>query len=59
MATILNRFYLECQKQIFLKIGPSDTLETTGVCTDSFIASGTSGITTPVICGMNTGQHRK
>ena len=41
------------------EIGPADTLETTGVCTDSFVASGTSGITTPVICGMNTGQHRK
>jgi len=37
--------------------GPATTLETTGTCTDSFVATGTSGLSTPVICGKNTGQH--
>jgi len=38
--------------------GPADTLEATGgACVDGFVASGTSGITTPTICGLNSGQH--
>ena len=38
--------------------GPSATLETDGgACTDSFVAMGTSGTSTPVICGINTGEH--
>ena len=38
--------------------GPTDTEETGGgACVDSFQVVGTSGITTPIICGMNTGQH--
>lgn len=38
--------------------GPADTIETGGgACMDSFQATGTSGIATPIICGMNTGQH--
>ena len=41
-------------------VGPADTLETGGgACTDSFVASGTSGLTSPVICGLNAGQHSK
>ena len=40
--------------------GPADTIETGGgACMDSFQATGTSGIATPIICGMNTGQHSK
>jgi len=41
----------------FATMGPADTAENTGLCTDSFVASGTSGSASPVICGMNTGQH--
>jgi len=39
--------------------GPATTLEAANAhnCLDSFVASGTSGITTPVICGLNAGQH--
>ena len=38
--------------------GPSATAETNGgECTDSFVVTGTSGITTPTICGKNTGAH--
>ena len=28
-------------------------------CVDSFVVTGTSGLSTPVICGINTGQHSK
>lgn len=28
-------------------------------CVDSFIVTGTSGLSSPVICGINTGQHGK
>ena len=46
--------------ETFTTAGPSATDETTGgVCTDSFVATGTSGYSTPVICGKNTGQHSK
>merc|ERR1712066_396573 len=38
--------------------GPADTEEISGgVCVDSLVVSGTSGLSSPVICGMNTGQH--
>ena len=38
--------------------GPSLTTEATGgVCTDSFQVTGTSGGSSPVICGINTGEH--
>ena len=29
------------------------------MCTDSLVVSGTSGLSTPVICGSNAGQHSK
>ena len=46
--------------ETFAISGPAVTTEATGgTCTDSFVASGTSGITSPVICGMNAGQHSK
>ena len=39
---------------------PADTVETTGgVCVDSFQVTGSSGQTTPIICGLNTGEHGK
>ena len=42
--------------------GPTSTSELTanangGICVDSFAVSGTSGLSSPVICGSNTGQH--
>lgn len=39
--------------------GPATTAEALDAhnCVDSFVAKGTSGITTPVICGLNAGQH--
>lgn len=38
--------------------GPADTLETDGgACQDSLVISGTSGLSSPVICGLNSGQH--
>ena len=30
---------------------------TTGLCTDSFIATTPSGVTTTTVCGTNSGQH--
>ena len=40
--------------------GPSLTTEVVeSTCQDTFIAKGTSGITTPTICGLNAGQHSK
>ena len=44
----------------FTTMGPSATTEDTGgACTDSFVVTGTSGLTSPTICGKNTGQHSK
>ena len=44
----------------FTTMGPATTEETTGgACTDSFVITGTSGLSSPTICGKNTGQHRK
>lgn len=38
--------------------GPAATTEATGgLCVDSFVVTGTSGLSTPVICGLNTGEH--
>ena len=46
--------------ETFATAGPSATTETSGgVCTDSFVVTGTSGLSTPVICGSNAGQHCK
>ena len=40
--------------------GATDTLETNGgECTDSFQVTGTSGGSSPIICGINTGEHGK
>merc|ERR1719367_1882270 len=44
--------------ETFATAGPTSTAEATGgVCTDSFVVTGTSGLSTPVICGSNAGQH--
>jgi len=44
--------------ETFTTQGPADTEEISGgVCVDSLVVSGTSGLSSPVICGMNTGQH--
>lgn len=44
--------------ETFQTAGPSSTAEVSGgVCTDSFVVSGTSGLSSPVICGSNAGQH--
>ena len=44
----------------FTTVGPSGTLEATGgLCVDSLVVSGTSGLSSPVICGSNAGQHSK
>ena len=46
--------------ETFTTRGPAGTEETDGgVCTDSFQVTGTSGQATPIICGMNRGQHSK
>ena len=47
--------------ETFTTLGPADTVETNGgACQDSFVVRGTgSGLTTPVICGSNAGQHSK
>ena len=46
--------------ETFTTAGPATTEEPTGgVCTDSLVVSGTSGLSTPVICGSNAGQHSK
>jgi len=39
--------------------GPAATNEPTNGhnCVDSFVVTGTSGLSSPVICGINTGQH--
>ena len=39
--------------------GPAATNEPTDGhnCVDSFVVTGTSGLSSPVICGINTGQH--
>lgn len=44
--------------ETFTTAGPALTTEVTGgVCVDSFVVSGTSGLSSPVICGSNTDQH--
>ena len=44
----------------FTTQGPTSTAELLGgACVDSFTATGSSGQTSPVICGMNKGQHSK
>jgi len=45
--------------ETFTTVGPSLTTEVTAasVCQDTFVVSGTSGITSPTICGKNAGQH--
>jgi hypothetical protein len=44
--------------ETFATAGPALTTEITGgVCVDSFVVSGTSGLSSPVICGNNAGQH--
>jgi len=44
--------------ETFQTAGPSSSAEVSGgVCIDSFVVSGTSGLSTPVICGSNAGQH--
>ena len=46
--------------ETFTTLGPTSTAESSGgVCVDSFVVTGTSGLSTPVICGKNTGQHSK
>ena len=46
--------------EAFQIAGPTLTTEVAGgACVDSFVASGTSMITTPTICGLNAGQHSK
>ena len=46
--------------ETFTTAGPTATGEEDGgLCVDSLVVSGTSGLTSPVICGMNTGQHSK
>ena len=40
--------------------GPTDTQEAGGgTCIDSFQVTGSSGGASPIICGINTGQHGK
>lgn len=45
--------------ETFTTVGPSLTTEVTAtsVCQDTFVVSGTSGLTSPTICGKNAGQH--
>jgi len=45
--------------ETFTTLGPSITTEVTatGVCVDTLVVTGTSGLTTPIICGKNAGQH--
>ena len=44
--------------ETFTILGPGSTLEDAShTCQDSFTVTGTSGQSTPVICGMNSGQH--
>ena len=46
--------------ETFTTLGPTSTAESSGgVCVDSFVVTGTSGLSTPTICGKNTGQHSK
>ena len=46
--------------ETFQIAGPALTTEAAGgACVDSFVAKGTSGAETPVICGLNSGQHSK
>merc|ERR1712241_1599512 len=44
--------------ETFTTAGPTSTAEVNGgACTDSLVVSGTSGLSSPVICGTNAGQH--
>jgi len=44
--------------ETFTTQGPAATGEADGgLCVDSLVVSGSSGLTSPVICGMNSGQH--
>ena len=44
--------------ETFTTAGPTATTEVNGgACTDSFVVTGTSGLSSPVICGSNSGQH--
>jgi len=44
--------------ETFTTAGPALSTEVSGgVCVDSFVVSGTSGLSSPVICGSNTDQH--
>merc|ERR1719362_50633 len=44
--------------ETFQTAGPAATTEASGgLCVDSFKVSGTSGLSTPIICGSNAGQH--
>ena len=44
--------------ETFSILGPGSTLEDAAhTCLDTFTVTGTSGQSTPVICGMNSGQH--
>ena len=44
----------------FVTQGPSSTEEVNGgECTDSLVVTGSSGLSSPVFCGKNTGQHSK
>ena len=43
----------------FTIVGPGATTEPSGgACTDSFVLSVPSGLSSPTICGMNDGEHR-
>merc|ERR1712238_12155 len=45
--------------ETFTTAGPAATTEAANgnACTDSFVVTGTSGLSSPVICGENAGQH--
>jgi len=45
--------------ETFTTAGPAATTEDANgnACTDSFVVTGTSGLSSPVICGKNAGQH--
>jgi len=44
--------------ETFTTLGPAATGEANGgLCVDSLEIKGSSGLSSPIICGMNTGQH--
>jgi hypothetical protein len=52
--------YLRLDFETFNLLGPvaTDEADATNIaCQDSFVVTTTSGVTTPTICGLNTGQH--